>query len=101
VPRERVIRHHANPLLARTGIAMLIVGTFAMILGREAVVVGPFLVLGVALVTIAVFEPRMQGIQKVGATGVQINLNDVEPSILQAEQDLLTPERVRNLEDLT
>ena len=80
---------------------MLIVGTFAMILGREAVVVGPFLVLGVALVTIAVFEPRMQGIQKVGATGVQINLNDVEPSILQAEQDLLTPERVRNLEDLT
>jgi len=89
--------------LAAAGSVLVAVAITGFLLNRNTVLVGSFLFLGVLLIIVSVFEPRMEGQQEFGPAGAKIKLampREVRADIKKAEVDLATG-RATSIEDLT
>ncbi len=81
-------RPTANRLLGALSISAFIIAAIGLLLDRNATLAGGFLAVALVLAVVAVFEPRMEGQQRVGLSGATLNLASVEQVIAAAEVEV-------------
>lgn len=67
-----------NPLLAIVGSLMLVVAAVGLFVAASPTLSGSFLFLGTASLVVSVFEPRMEGPQRIGPTRLDLTLGKLE-----------------------
>jgi hypothetical protein len=107
----RVLGHHvrvaakgygasrSDRFLATVGVLLLMVAAAGFLLDKSEALVGGFLIVGAALVLVSVLAPRLEGKQKLGLTGAELNLAYIVESTTRAEIELKSG-RLPGLEDV-
>ena len=92
--RQRATR--PNVLLAFLGVVLLVVAVVGFLMNKTDALVGAFLVIGAALVLVAVLMPRLEGPIEVSLTGAKLNIATLA-AVAEAE---LAAGSLTELEDL-
>lgn len=92
-------RQTPNIFLSVLGVLCIVVAVACVFLERSELLAGGFLIGGLFLVVVAVMAPRMEGGQKVGLTGAEINLASLAEVADQAEIEAKT-HRLPEIEDV-
>lgn len=84
-------RRGPSILLAVVGVILLLVAIAALLLNKPEPLTGGFLVCGGALIVLGVLSMRMEGRQKFGLSGIDINLNKIAEAERQIQAGHLKP----------
>jgi hypothetical protein len=101
VPRQRADTDlwGANPVLLSAGIVAMIVATVGLFVRASPALSGAFLVVGAALIVIAVFERRGHAVHEVAPNTPDLSWTALQRSAASAEAEI-TQGRIRAVNDV-
>jgi hypothetical protein len=79
-----------NRFLAAVGLLLIAIAAVGLFIHENQPLSGTFLFLGVTLVVISVFEPRMEDEQSLSPGGLKFNLGKAERSALRTDSQAKT-----------